>query len=303
MDALIRKWNMLTYHELIELRKKLANGEITLEQAEELFWKDYKEDKRSWHTKDWKERRKKVIKDKCEICGSRDKLTLQHLSHPKKYYEYKRDVTTEYAKSFIVSNPRIDKNEFSEHIIKNYDYIPVPLCPNCESRYPNKRLRKTPRYLCTECRHEFDEPIYKSVDELIATFLENEKAAEVRDKCFVSKDKWKNQHNLSNAKYWFLRKKAKTKNIEKIGEEAFLLYLDDNIKYLSFEDTITACKKCAFYFDMKNLELCPKCKEYYKGVQYPTCIQCLPEEKRKAALKKIEFGKGWQAMHEDLGID
>ena len=37
---------MLTYNELIELRKKLANGEIALEYAEELFWKDYKEDKR-----------------------------------------------------------------------------------------------------------------------------------------------------------------------------------------------------------------------------------------------------------------
>ena len=75
---------MLIYHELIELRKKLANGEITLEHAEEVFWKDYKEDKRSWHTNDWKERRAEVIKDKCEICGSKEKLTIQHLSHTKK---------------------------------------------------------------------------------------------------------------------------------------------------------------------------------------------------------------------------
>jgi hypothetical protein len=51
------------------------------------------------------------------------------------------------------------------------------------------------------------------------------------------------------------------------------------------------------------MELCPKCKVYYKGVQYPTCIQCLPEEKRKAALEMIEFGKEWQAMHKELGID
>lgn len=294
---------MLTYHELIELRKKLANGEIKLKHAEELFWKDFKEDKRSWHTKDWKERRAKVIKDKCEICGSKETLTLQHLSHTKKYYEYKRDVTTEYAKYFINTNPIIDKHEFSQHILKNYNYIPVLLCPNCESRYPNERSRKIPRYLCTECRHEFEETIHKSVDELIATFFENEEAAEVRDKCFISKDKYRNKHHLPEAKYWFLRAKAKTKYIEEIGKKSFLLYLDDNIKYLSFEDTITACRKCAYSFDIKNLELCPKCKEYYKGVQYPTCIQCLPEEKRKAALKKIEFGKGWQAMHEDLGID
>ena len=92
-------------------------------------------------------------------------------------------------------------------------------------------------------------------------------------------------------------------NKEEIGKMAFLLYLDDNIKYLSFEDTITACKRCAFNFDMNKLELCPNCKEYYKGIQYPTCIQCLPDEKRKAALEKIEFGKEMSSMHKRLGID
>lgn len=294
---------MLTYHDLIELRKKLANGEITLKNAEELFWKDYKEDKRSWHTKDWVERREKIIKDKCEICGSKETLTLQHLSHTKKYSEYKREVTTEYTKSFIESNPVVEKYEFSEHIKKNYDYVPVPLCPYCESRNPNKRTRKTPQYLCTECRREFDETIHKSVDELIARFFENEEAAEVRDKCFISKNQYRNKHHLSGAKYWFLRDKAKSKQIEEIGKETFLLFLDDNIKYLSFEDTITACKKCAFNYDMNKLELCPNCKEYYKGIQYSTCIQCLPEEKRKAALEKIEFGKEWSIMHGRFEID
>jgi hypothetical protein len=294
---------MLTYKEVIGLRGKLANGEITLDHAKELFWEDYGEGKRAWHTKDWKERRAEVIKDKCEICGRSETLTLQHHSHPKKYYEYEKDVTKKYVQSFIDHNAIVDKNEFSEYILRNYDYVPIPLCPRCESRYPNKRMRKTPQYLCTECRHEFDVPIHKSADELIATFFENEEAAEVRDKCFISKDQYRNKHHLPASKYWFLREKAKTRHIEEIGKEAFLLYLDDNIKYLSFEDTITACKKCAFNFDMNNLELCPNCKEYYKGIQYSTCIQCLPEEKRKAALETIEFGKEWSKMHRSLGID
>ena len=88
-----------------------------------------------------------------------------------------------------------------------------------------------------------------------------------------------------------------------IAKEAFLLYLNVNIKYLSFEDTITACKKCAFNYDINNMELCPKCKRYYKGVPYPTCINCLPEDKRKAAKEKIEFGKAYHSMHQELGID
>jgi len=80
------------------------------------------------------------------------------------------------------------------------------------------------------------------VDDLISIFYENEDALEVRDKCFVSKDKWRNKHNLSNIKYWLQREPAKTKDDETIQKEAFLLYLNDCIKYLSFEDTIAACK-------------------------------------------------------------
>ena len=294
---------MLIYNELIELRNKLATGEIGLEFAKAQYRTDFKEGQRSWHTKDWKERRSKLIKDKCEICGSKETLTLQHLSHPKKYSEYIIEITRAYAKDYIDNNPDIDKSEFSNHILKNYYYVPIPLCPYCKSRNPNKRNRKVPQYLCTECRHEFDNTVYKSVDELISTFYENEEATEVRDKCFVSKDKWRNKHNLSNIRYWMRREQAKIKDLDTIEKEAFLLYLNDSIKYLSFEDTITACKKCAYNFDINNLELCPKCNKYYKGVQYPTCIQCLSEDKRKSALEKIENGKEWRAMHERFGID
>jgi hypothetical protein len=294
---------MLTYNELTELRDKLANGEIGLELAKAKYWNDFKEGQRSWHTKDWKERRSKFIKDNCEICSSKETLTLQHRSHPRKYFEYIKDITRAYAKDYIDTNPDITKSEFSNYILKNYDYVPIPLCPNCKSRNPNKRKNKAPQYLCTECRHEFDNAVHKSVDELISTFYENKEATEVRDKCFVSKDGWRNKHNLSNITYWLQRQRAKNKHAETIDTDTFLLYLNDNIKYLSFEDTITACKKCAYNSDLNNLELCPKCKVYYKGIQYPTCIQCLPEEKRKAALEKIEFGKEWQAMHEKFGID
>jgi hypothetical protein len=294
---------MLTYKELIELREKLDKGEITLDFAKELLRKDNKEGKRAWQTKDWKERRVEFIKDRCEICGSQDTLTIQHLSHPKKYYDFVRKVKKKYAQNYINSDTIIDKYEFTEHIIKNYDYVPVPLCPNCNGRFPNKRLRKKPQYFCTECRQEFDEPIYKTAEELIELFYLDVDVADIHDKCFISKDKWKNQHNLSQVKYWLQRQKNEILFSDKIKKEAFLLFLDDNIKYLSFADAITACRKCAFNFDMNNLELCPKCKTNYKGVQYPTCIQCLPEDKRKKALEKIESGKALHTMHQALGID
>lgn len=294
---------MLTLTEIIELKEKLTNGSIETAIAVDLFWKDFKEDKRAWHSKDWKERRNKLINGKCEVCGSQETLTIQHLSHPKKFSEYKKEVTTRYSKNFITPKSLIDKNQFSGDIIENYEYKPIPLCSNCKSRRINLRIRKSPQFLCTECRHEFEEPYYKSVNEIIDLFYENSDMIEVRDKCFVTKDQWRNQHNLSNAMYWLQREKVKVENGELIEKEAFLFYLDDIIKYLSFEDAITACKKCAFNFDINKLELCPKCKENYKVIQYPTCIPCLPEELRKSALVKIEFGKNWNEMHKKLGLE
>jgi hypothetical protein len=294
---------MFTYNEVIELRHKLVNGEIELELAKAQYWKDVKEGQRSWHTKNWKQRRSEFIKEKCEICSSKETLTLQHRSHPRKYSEYAKEITRAYAKDYIDTNPGIDKNEFSNHILNKYDYMPTPLCPNCKASNPKKRVRKVPQFRCSECRYEFQEAIYKSVNELISTFYQNEDAVEARSKCFISKDKWKNIHSLSNITYWLQRERAKNRDNERIEKEAFLLHINDVIKYLSFEDTITACRKCAYNFDIKHMELCIKCKVYYKGIQYPTCIQCLPEEKRKAALESIEFGKRSQSMHEELGID
>ena len=52
---------MLTLKELIELKEKLAKGEITQDRSKEIYWNDYEEGKRAWHTKDWKERRNEVI--------------------------------------------------------------------------------------------------------------------------------------------------------------------------------------------------------------------------------------------------
>jgi len=293
---------MLTYNEHIELRDKLASGEIRIEFAQEQYWKDFEEGKKSWHTKDWKERRAKLIKDKCQICNSKETLTIQHLSHPRKYSEYLTEIRRAYTKDYISINPEIGKSEFRNHILKDFDYAPTPLCPNCKSSNPYRRVRKVPQHRCTECKHEFDEPVYKSVDELISIFLENEDAIEVRDKCFISK-KWKNEHNLLSIRYWLQRERAVIKDSAKIEKEAFLLYLNDEIKYLSFEDTITACKRCASSYDLHRMELCPKCKEHYKGIQYPTCIHCLPEEKRKAVLESIEFGKEMNEIHKNLGID
>jgi len=294
---------MLTYDELIKLRDKLINNEIGIELAKEQYWKDLKEGQRSWHTKDWKERRLQFIKEKCEICDSTETLTLQHKSHPKKYNEYLREITRAYTNNHINNNPEIDKTIFTNHVLNDYEYVPKLLCPKCKIHTPKVRVRSTPKYRCADCKYVFEEAFFRSASELISIFFKDEDAYEIRDKCFISKDRWRNKHNLSNIKYWFQRKIAKNKDAESIEKKAFILYLDDNIKYLSFEDTMTACKKCASSYDLNGMELCPKCKERYKRINYQSCIECLPEEKRKEVNEQIEFNKQIQEMHKKLGID
>jgi len=139
---------MLTYIELIELREKLSYNEIEVDAAKDLYWSDFKEGKQSWHTKDRKKRRAKVIKDKCQICDSTKTLTIQHLSHPKKYADYKLELTRAFTNGHRENNPNVARSEFIDYIVRNYEYIPTPLCPNCKWSNPSVRVRKKPKYLC-----------------------------------------------------------------------------------------------------------------------------------------------------------
>jgi transposase-like protein len=295
---------MLTLDEFIELREKLINNKIETDFVKkqlETFWQDLKEGKRSWYTKDWKKRKKKFIKEKCEICSSTEILTIQHKSHPKIYNDFKREITRIYTNQLI--NNKIDKTRFRNHVLNDYEYVPKPFCPKSKFHTPKVRVRLKPKYRCSDCKYEFEEASFISASELISIFFKDEEAYELRDKCFISKDEWRNKHNLSNIKYWFQREIAKNKDAESIEKQTLILTLDDNIKYLSFEDTITACKKCASSDDLHGMELCPKCNENYKGIEYPSCIECLPEEQRKKANEQIEFGKKMRDMHKKLGID
>tara|TARA_B100001250_G_scaffold373525_1_gene359721 strand:+ start:4091 stop:4978 length:888 start_codon:yes stop_codon:yes gene_type:complete len=295
---------MLTLNEFVELRGKLINNEVSAEFVKKKldpFWQDLKKGKRSWDTKDWIDRRKKFIKEKCEICSSTEILTIQHNSHPKTYNDFKREITKIHTNKLI--NTKIDKEVFINYVTNEYDYVPKLLCPKCEIQTPKIRVRLKPKYRCGDCKYEFENPIFRSVSELVSVLFEDDYGWGVRDKCFISKDKWRNKLNLPHIKYLFQKNIAINKNEESIEKQTLILTLDDNIKYLSFEDIITACKKCAYNEDLKGMELCPKCNTNYKGIEYSTCIECLPKEQQIKAKEKIEFGKQMQEIHKKLGID
>jgi hypothetical protein len=55
------------------IKRKTNQWRNFIRTAKELYWKDHKKGQRSWSTTYWKERRAKIIKEKCEICDSTDK--------------------------------------------------------------------------------------------------------------------------------------------------------------------------------------------------------------------------------------
>lgn len=294
---------MLTYNELLTFKARLDNNEISLKDAQNIFWDGHNPNKRSWHTKDWKERRALIIKDACEDCGSKEGITLQHLVHPQSYQQYYNEILTKHAKEYIALDEPINIETFTSYIFAEYNYKAAPMCPYCLGRCPNERMRKTPKYLCTKCKAEFDSCSYYSVDDLVKAYCNGEESVAISDKCFIKKNDTRINHHLKDIKYWYQRSRVEESKRELIEAEAFLLFIDAQITYLSFEKTKTNCKRCAFEYDINGRNLCPQCKTNYKGIQYPTCIDCLPEDRKVRINDYKEFAINMNEVSKNLGID
>jgi len=300
----------MTYTETIELREKLYKDEITPDKAKELYFTDIKDGKRSWHTKDWQERAKDLKKDKCEQCGSTGILVLQHSFHPDKYNKYYLDAYMHYQEIFINENPSITDGLVSKEDILNYIEITprdtYSMCPKCFGSFYKRR--KEPHLVCSRCRNEFEEPISKLLPEYIDD-LYNEVDLSTLERPGNAPGNRKVHHIMLYSEIKEKISKQKVKELLKskyqfeIDKKAMLDYLDAGIKYLSFEGTKTLCKKCAFNQDLNGKDLCPVCKKNYKKVQYPTCVDCMPEGERKTQIKEyIEFCKEMRDFHKSLGI-
>ncbi len=63
-----------------------------------------------------------------------------------------------------------------------------------------------------------------------------------------------------------------------VWQEAKKLYKANQERYLSGDDTITLCKKCAFLWDKHGLILCKDCKEHYHPLSDGKCKYCKEEQ-------------------------
>jgi hypothetical protein len=56
-------------------------------------------------------------------------------------------------------------------------------------------------------------------------------------------------------------------------------------EYESLKNAIVLCKRCHFA-NLRNMNLCPVCKNKYKSSNFATCFDCLPEDKKEEILEK-----------------
>jgi ribosomal protein S27AE len=302
---------MLTYGQIIDLKEKVDRDEISGVNAKEIYFADVKENQRSWHTKDWKERRKLFLKDKCEQCGGTEYLTLQNQTRPERYDKYYLNSFIYYHKLFTDEyEGNYDDLTTKEDILSYIEKTPretFSMCPRCSGSYYKRRNK--PQLVCGRCKYEFDEPVSKLLPEYIDD-LYSEFDITTIDKPANAPGNRRIKHIMLYSDIHYnitiqkIKQIVKEKHQSAIDKKAMMDYLIATIKYLSFEDTKTLCRKCAFNQYKNERDLCPVCKKNYKPIRYKTCVDCLPEGELKNQIKeKIESYKEIREMEKNLGID
>jgi hypothetical protein len=301
---------MITYEEIIELRKKLDKDEISVDEVKNNYFTDENMSKKSWQTKDWRERRKQVIKDKCEQCGETENLTLYHPSIPEKYDKYYLNAYMYFNELFFEENENNFTGLITKEDILNYiENTPretYTMCPKCNGNYYTRR--KEPHLVCSRCKYEFDEPISKQLPEYIDDLYSNKPLPDM-DKPGNAPGSRRVKHSMLysyiKSKLAYIKRKQmlKDKYQKEIDKKAMIGYLDAQIEYLSLEGTKTLCKKCGFNKNMNGKDLCPVCKKNYKSIKYDSCVDCMPEGEQKNRIKEqFEFNKYMREMESDLGL-
>ncbi|BCZ46840.1 hypothetical protein psyc5s11_29070 [Clostridium gelidum] len=250
--------------ELKKLRQQLLNNEIDpFKIGSTLFVNQTK----TWQTEEWKEIRGNKIQDKCSQCESIDELRLQHTWKPRSYGIVKNEILAKY-KELIQNEYPIDQvvkdDEVQEYFKKEYEPKNREICPKCESTNIRKRTTVQPVYKCQKCNYEFDKPNYKLVPTLIDDRNTSIELA-TSDKSFMTI-----QRRIGSERYYNLIQEKYGVELEK---ETLTIIIDEYIKYLSGEATVTLCKRCGFAL-LQGKNLCPICKSKYKFIHSDACKEC-----------------------------
>jgi len=255
----------MTISRLEELKLLLNENKIDSETVKnEIFSSKTK----SWHNKEWCERKEIFLKTACEQCGNTQDLIVQHMWHPDVYGKFVYNACILFYEKFRKEHPMEDLIQDNDVLIyiESIEKRILSVCPNCGYQVLQIRKNKLPKYRCARCHFECEEPQVVNYPVLID-----------------DRNNYQNDHkpyelSFERTKFYLYEKQsieaAKIFYRNEIDQMALIAYIDENIRYLNFNGAVTWCKRCAFNFDRNHADLCPKCKKNYKKIGYKICREC-----------------------------
>lgn len=220
-----------------------------------------------WRSAHWKLQRAERLGDACNVCASNEgPLTLQHLWHPRVPSEVMDQALSAdwatFLESFEPDTPRPMRPE------KQFRKVQRATCPKCVSVAIQERKKKRPKFICRgtlagrACLHEWDESHQELVEQ---------------------PDTEANQRNYEEyyTRLRALRSRAseafrETPAFRVSATKGAIAILADSRRYLSLEDTVTFCRRCAFLWDKKGLRPCIECGRRLAEPE-SRCSECSPD--------------------------
>jgi len=208
---------------MLEIQERYMSGGITFDEAIALLTSM----PLSWRTKEWAERRAHKLDDKCSVCGTTEKLQIQHLKHPRKIFQIRKD----YIKNKLPEFEKVLVERHSKDMLKmlNSDRQERDMCPVCSSL----SARFVPSQNIWKCinRHEFEKP---------------------KRGYYYPKARTTDPEKAYGGIFWkFVWELVRTDYQQDINQYTLTEYINDSIEYMAMDHVKTCCKRCAFIEDKK----------------------------------------------------
>lgn len=268
----------------VKIKEDLLSDKIDYSEAFELLKKLPK----PWHSTEWKKKREQFLKSNCEQCGinkAYKPMYVQHLLQPPSFrdirntlFEQKFDQYCS-KKEIDFSLPEITDKEYKEYLKAHTEIRKV--CPNCSKQSISERKTIMPKYRCSGCWSEFNEP---ETIEYIPDLQLRPQEEDIRARL---------NYNASNKRFYDLKQKLWKKWEQELGKLALLISMEHSETYYSFEHAVTFCKTCAATMDRSKRLLCFSCKENYFDYRlYEVCYPCHLEGKSKSNPFSSKINRG-----------
>lgn len=75
----------------------------------------------------------------------------------------------------------------------------------------------------------------------------------------------------------------------RVKTRAYQIYQANHERYISGQDAVTFCEKCAYMWDVHGLKLCRECREKYHPIRFKLCKRCAQRERDRKLYGKDLF--------------